>query len=86
MSGAPRIRLLERTVKLVDVDKIQARVGRLAHEKPQIYHREHDVTNIRRSPNSPVLQYHSSHHSESLERKIAYRADELSPVNVAPFG
>jgi hypothetical protein len=87
LTGAlPRIVALERLVEAKDVRKIEARIGGLADEQPEVDQREDNITNVGGGADSPMIEDEAGHHTISIEREIATRFGQLAARDVSTFG
>src|SRR4029079_11875858 len=82
--AVPGVVALECPVEVEDVDELVAGVLWLAEEKSQIDETEHDVTDIGRRRNSPVLENDLGHHAVPLEGERTAGVGELDPGDVTP--
>jgi len=83
LTGAPpRIVALERLIEAEHIRKVEARVGGLADEEPEIDQREHDVAEIGGGPHAPVVEHETRHHSVPIEREVAARFRQLATRDV----
>src|SRR6478672_5931873 len=81
--GAPRIFLLERGGELEDSKEIVPRILRLADQETHFHQGEHDVTDVDRLADTPVIEHESGHHAEALQGELATGMRELRPRDVA---